>query len=77
MAEEQGLDLTQIKGSGPSGRIIKADVQKALEQGVAAEAGPAGAPTPAPPPPPPTPPAPPPQPLAARPPAPTDPAGVV
>jgi pyruvate dehydrogenase E2 component (dihydrolipoamide acetyltransferase) len=47
MAEEHGLDLSQLQGSGPSGRIIKADVQKALEQGVAAEAGPAGAPAPA------------------------------
>jgi pyruvate dehydrogenase E2 component (dihydrolipoamide acetyltransferase) len=48
MAEEHGLDLSQLQGSGPSGRIIKADVQKAIEQGAAtAEAGPAGAPTPA------------------------------
>lgn len=48
MAEEHGVDLSQLTGSGPSGRIIKADVQKAIEQGVAtAETGPAGAPTPA------------------------------
>jgi len=50
MAEEHGLDLTQVRGSGPSGRIIKADIQRALEQGegeAVAETGPAGAPTPA------------------------------
>ena len=27
MAEEKGLDLAQIKGSGPRGRIVKADVE--------------------------------------------------
>jgi pyruvate dehydrogenase E2 component (dihydrolipoamide acetyltransferase) len=55
MAQEHGLDLAQLHGSGPSGRIIKADVQRAIEQGIAAassgaastgEVGLAGAPTP-------------------------------
>lgn len=27
MAEERGIDLTRIKGSGPGGRIVKADVE--------------------------------------------------
>ncbi|HEY5814875.1 MAG TPA: dihydrolipoamide acetyltransferase family protein [Solirubrobacterales bacterium] len=29
LAKEQGLDLTQLEGSGPGGRIVKADVEKA------------------------------------------------
>ena len=29
IAKERGLDLTQIKGSGPKGRIVKADVETA------------------------------------------------
>ncbi len=29
IAKEQGLDLTQLEGSGPGGRIVKADVEKA------------------------------------------------
>jgi pyruvate dehydrogenase E2 component (dihydrolipoamide acetyltransferase) len=29
MAKEQGLDLSQIEGSGPGGRIVKSDVKKA------------------------------------------------
>ena len=32
IAKEKGLDLTQIKGSGPKGRIVKADVEKAEAQ---------------------------------------------
>ncbi len=28
MAEEKGIDLAQIKGSGPHGRIVKADIEK-------------------------------------------------
>ncbi|MBF9031898.1 pyruvate dehydrogenase complex dihydrolipoamide acetyltransferase [Rhodobacterales bacterium HKCCE3408] len=35
IAKEKGLDLTQLKGSGPHGRIVKADVEKA-EPGTAA-----------------------------------------
>jgi pyruvate dehydrogenase E2 component (dihydrolipoamide acetyltransferase) len=34
MAEIEGLDLSRIQGSGPKGRIIKADVVKALSGGV-------------------------------------------
>ncbi|MFP4144346.1 MAG: pyruvate dehydrogenase complex dihydrolipoamide acetyltransferase [Phycisphaeraceae bacterium] len=61
IAEENGLDLTQIEGSGPSGRIIKRDVLGALEgktgappaaaappQAQAQAAAPAPAPAPAP-----------------------------
>ncbi|MFP5389516.1 MAG: dihydrolipoamide acetyltransferase family protein [Thermoleophilia bacterium] len=29
MAKERGLDLSQLEGSGPGGRIVKADVEKA------------------------------------------------
>ncbi len=40
IAAEKGLDLTQIKGSGPHGRIVKADVEAST-----AQAAPAAAPT--------------------------------
>jgi len=33
MAQEKGIDLSSIKGSGPMGRIIKMDVLKAAEKG--------------------------------------------
>src|SRR5271165_1983574 len=45
MAKQAGLDLASLKGSGPNGRIVKADIEGALQQGVPA------APLPAPPPP--------------------------
>jgi pyruvate dehydrogenase E2 component (dihydrolipoamide acetyltransferase) len=32
MAREAGIDLSSIKGSGPGGRIVREDVQKAIEQ---------------------------------------------
>jgi pyruvate dehydrogenase E2 component (dihydrolipoamide acetyltransferase) len=32
MAEEHGIDLTQIKGSGPAGRIVRDDIEDYLEQ---------------------------------------------
>jgi pyruvate dehydrogenase E2 component (dihydrolipoamide acetyltransferase) len=35
MAEDQGLDLRAIGGSGPHGRVIKRDVEQALKTGVA------------------------------------------
>lgn len=35
MAQEKGIDLSSIKGSGPMGRITKLDVLKAAEKGVA------------------------------------------
>lgn len=38
MAEDAGLDLSGISGSGPNGRIVKKDVQKAIEGGSAAPA---------------------------------------
>jgi pyruvate dehydrogenase E2 component (dihydrolipoamide acetyltransferase) len=50
IAKDKGLDLAQIKGSGPHGRIVKADVESATTQpaatrGAAPEAAPAAAPT--------------------------------
>jgi pyruvate dehydrogenase E2 component (dihydrolipoamide acetyltransferase) len=36
LAKEQGLDLSQLHGSGPGGRIVKADVEKASSAGDAA-----------------------------------------
>jgi len=38
MAEQAGLDLKRIKGSGPQGRIVKADIEKAVAEGVPAAA---------------------------------------
>jgi len=32
MAREAGIDLSKIKGSGPGDRIVREDVQKAIEQ---------------------------------------------
>jgi pyruvate dehydrogenase E2 component (dihydrolipoamide acetyltransferase) len=49
LAKEKGVDLSQIAGSGPGGRIVKKDVKKA-SKGDKADAGPAeaeAAPTPA------------------------------
>ncbi|MDB5407884.1 MAG: pyruvate dehydrogenase complex dihydrolipoamide acetyltransferase [Rhodospirillales bacterium] len=43
LAEQQGLDLGQIKGSGPQGRIVKADIEAAKGQPQAAKAAPAAA----------------------------------
>lgn len=34
MASENGIDLRRISGSGPNGRIIKRDIEKALSEGV-------------------------------------------
>jgi pyruvate dehydrogenase E2 component (dihydrolipoamide acetyltransferase) len=39
MAEEEGLELRSIKGSGPSGRIIKRDIEEALKGGPAPAPG--------------------------------------
>ena len=44
IAADKGLDLSQIKGSGPHGRIVKADVEGATAQPAAA---PQASPTPA------------------------------
>uniref|UniRef100_UPI00117B1A51 biotin/lipoyl-containing protein n=1 Tax=Salibaculum halophilum TaxID=1914408 RepID=UPI00117B1A51 len=43
IAADKGLDLAQITGSGPHGRIIKADVETAQPQAAPAEAAPAAA----------------------------------
>ncbi len=48
MAKAHGLDLARVAGSGPGGRVVRADVLKALERGVAPPASPgASAPPPA------------------------------
>jgi pyruvate dehydrogenase E2 component (dihydrolipoamide acetyltransferase) len=47
IARERGLDLQGLSGSGPGGRIVKADVEKALTAGVEAPAAPPVAPSPA------------------------------
>ncbi len=39
MASERGLDIGQVRGSGPGGRIIKRDVEDAMAGGVAMLAG--------------------------------------
>ena len=46
IAKEKGLDLSRLEGSGPGGRIVKADVEKA-EPAEAAAAAPGPAPAPA------------------------------
>jgi pyruvate dehydrogenase E2 component (dihydrolipoamide acetyltransferase) len=54
MAQQAGIDLARVAGSGPNGRIVKADVEAALSRGPAAApapvaaAAPAAAPKPAP-----------------------------
>jgi len=52
MAEQAGLDLSKVTGSGPHGRIVKADIEAAVQKGgaqaaPAAEAAPQAAPAPA------------------------------
>ncbi|WP_086466476.1 pyruvate dehydrogenase complex dihydrolipoamide acetyltransferase [Oceanibaculum nanhaiense] len=46
MAEQAGLDLGSVSGSGPNGRIVKADIESALSKGTGKEAGKAAAPAP-------------------------------
>ena len=48
IAEQEGVDLTALTGSGPEGRIVKKDVERAVKEGIgiggnAAGAGTAGA----------------------------------
>jgi pyruvate dehydrogenase E2 component (dihydrolipoamide acetyltransferase) len=43
MARELGVELGEIEGSGPGGRIVKADVQAAADNGGGAQAAPAEA----------------------------------
>ncbi|HKO15042.1 MAG TPA: dihydrolipoamide acetyltransferase family protein, partial [Gemmatimonadaceae bacterium] len=38
LAREQGLDLQQMRGTGPGGRIIRRDIEAALSSGAAAPA---------------------------------------
>jgi pyruvate dehydrogenase E2 component (dihydrolipoamide acetyltransferase) len=38
MARERGLDLSQVQGSGPHGRVVKRDIEQALASGTAARA---------------------------------------
>ncbi|HEX3562888.1 MAG TPA: dihydrolipoamide acetyltransferase family protein [Solirubrobacterales bacterium] len=47
IARDRGLDLGGLAGSGPGGRIVKADVERALAAGVAAPAQAPAAPAPA------------------------------
>jgi pyruvate dehydrogenase E2 component (dihydrolipoamide acetyltransferase) len=44
LAEEVGLDLARVPGSGPGGRVVKRDVEAAKEAGVATPTGPAWTP---------------------------------
>jgi pyruvate dehydrogenase E2 component (dihydrolipoamide acetyltransferase) len=46
MAKEKGIDLAGLSGSGPGGRIIKADVEAAPSDGAAPPAAPVAAPAP-------------------------------
>ena len=48
LAQAQGLDLAALSGSGPSGRIVKADLEGAVAGAKAAAPAPAAAPTVAP-----------------------------
>ena len=43
LASERGLDLGQVRGSGPGGRIVKRDIEQAASQPAAAAARPAAA----------------------------------
>jgi pyruvate dehydrogenase E2 component (dihydrolipoamide acetyltransferase) len=47
IAGNAGLDLAQVTGSGPHGRIVKADVEAALANGIPAVPKPVAAPPPA------------------------------
>jgi pyruvate dehydrogenase E2 component (dihydrolipoamide acetyltransferase) len=51
LAKEAGLDLNAVSGSGPKGRVVKSDVEKAVSTGgakpAAAASAPAAAPAPA------------------------------
>ena len=47
MAQQAGIDLSGLKGSGPNGRIVRADIEAAQKGGVAAPTPVAAAPAPA------------------------------
>ncbi|ADH70190.1 MULTISPECIES: dihydrolipoamide acetyltransferase family protein [Nocardiopsis] len=44
LAKEYGLDINRIQGSGPKGRIVRADIEAAREGGAAEQAAPAAQP---------------------------------
>ncbi len=46
IAEEHGVDLSSLQGSGPEGRVIRADVEAALSSGQPAKPAPAAQPAP-------------------------------
>ncbi|MBV9247915.1 MAG: pyruvate dehydrogenase complex dihydrolipoamide acetyltransferase [Acetobacteraceae bacterium] len=46
MAKQAGIDLSALKGSGPNGRIVKADIEAAQQRGIAAPAPEPAAPAP-------------------------------
>jgi len=48
MAEDAGLDPVSIEGSGPGGRVVKADVERAIRSGTGRAAAPPAAAKPAP-----------------------------
>lgn len=48
MAQQAGVDLAGLKGSGPNGRIVKADVEAASQSGAPKAVLPAALPSPAP-----------------------------
>jgi pyruvate dehydrogenase E2 component (dihydrolipoamide acetyltransferase) len=48
MAKQAGIDLAGLKGSGPNGRIVKADIDAAQAGGAKPVAAPAAAPAPSP-----------------------------
>jgi len=41
MADDHGVDLKALEGSGPEGRIVKRDIEKAIEEGVPEKEAPA------------------------------------
>jgi len=44
LAKEAGIELSALSGSGPKGRIVKADIEKAKTEGVPQKAAPGAAP---------------------------------
>ncbi len=44
LAKDAGIDISSVAGSGPKGRVVKADVEKAKSGAAPAKAAPAGAP---------------------------------
>ena len=46
MAKQAGIDLSALKGSGPNGRIVKADIESAQQKAPAPSAQPTAAPAP-------------------------------